>query len=117
PHSDWARHALRINATIDNQVRSLRKRQVVDAFKSGERLGAYWGMWTKPSDYKTPSALTIPDASALALAQTPTRLAELPLATQNRIINYGYGMAERAIRSFYDPMALAPTAFPCPGGV
>jgi len=117
PHSDWARHALRINATIDNQVRSLRKRQVVDAFKSGERLGAYWGMWTKPSEYKTPSSLPIPDDKARELAQTPTRLAELPLATQNRIINYGYGMAERAIRSFYDPMALAPTVFPCPGGV
>jgi NTE family protein len=114
PHSDWARHSLRINATIDNQVRSLRKRQVIEAFKSGDRAGAYWGMWTKPSEYPASSALTIPDDKALELAKTPTRLSKLPIATQNRIINFGYGMAERAIRSFYDPAALAPAAFPCP---
>jgi len=117
PHSDWARHSLRINATIDNQVRSLRKRQVIEAFKSGDHAGAYWGMWTKPSEYTASSVLTIPDDKALELAKTPTRLAKLPIATQNRIINFGYGMAERAIRSFYDPAALAPAAFPCPGGV
>jgi len=74
-------------------------------------------MWTKPSEYTAVSALPIPDDKAEELARTPTRLGELPLATQNRIINYGYGMGERAIRSFYDPAALAPTAFPCPGGV
>jgi hypothetical protein len=36
---------------IDNQVRSLRKRQVIDAFKKGERTGAYWGIRTNVADY------------------------------------------------------------------
>ena len=49
---DWARHALRVNAVIDNQVRSLRKRQVIDAFKAGERTGAYWGIRTDIADYE-----------------------------------------------------------------
>lgn len=118
PKSDWAQHALRINSTIDNQVRSLRKRQVVSAFvdPNDAHSGTYWGMWTKPSDYPV-VALPIDDAKGLELAKTPTRLAELPLATQNRIINFGYGMAERAIRSYFDVNAFKPTAFPCPGGV
>jgi NTE family protein len=118
PKSDWAQHALRINSTIDNQVRSLRKRQVVSAFvdPNDAHSGTYWGMWTKPSDYPV-VALPIDDARGLELAKTPTRLAELPLATQNRIINFGYGMAERAIRSYFDTGAFKPAAFPCPGGV
>jgi NTE family protein len=118
PKSDWAQHALRINSTIDNQVRSLRKRQVVSAFvdPNDAHSGTYWGMWTKPTDYPV-VALPIDDARGLELAKTPTRLAELPLATQNRIINFGYGMAERAIRSYFDTGAFKPAAFPCPGGV
>ena len=119
PRSDWARQSLRINATIDNQVRSLRKRQVVQAFidPKDPHKGAYWGMFTKPSEYPSVSALTMSDETALALAKTPTRLAALPAATQNRIINFGYGMAERAIRSYFDAAAHAPGAFPYPDGV
>ena len=30
PHEDWARHSLRILDTIDNQVRSLRRRQLIE---------------------------------------------------------------------------------------
>ncbi|HEX8617659.1 MAG TPA: patatin-like phospholipase family protein [Thermoanaerobaculia bacterium] len=119
PHSDWPRHALRINATIDNQVRSLRKRQIVSAFldQNDEHSGAYWGMWTTPSDYPVTSKLPIPADRGLDLARTPTRLAAMPPALQNRIINFGYGMAERAIRSYYDKTAFAPDSFPCAGGV
>ena len=43
PKGDWARHALRINDLIDNQVRSLRKRQVISSFTNHERQGAYSG--------------------------------------------------------------------------
>ncbi len=32
-------------------------------------------------------------------------------------INFGYGMAERAIRSYYDPNALAAERFPYPRGI
>jgi len=115
PHADWARHSLRINATIDNQVRSLRKRQIVDAFQSAAdaHVGAYWGMWTKPSDYPV-HALPIDDQRALELAKVPTRLGDLHDVVQERIINLGYGMAERAIRSYYDQGASAPARFPYP---
>ena len=54
---------------------------------------------------------------ALELARTPTRLAKMPNELQNRLINFGYGMAERAIRSYVDDTAFAPSDFPAPGGV
>ncbi len=117
PHSDWARHALRVNGVIDSQVRALRKRQVVSAFQSGMRSGAYWGMWTNPDDYSAPSSLTVPKDRAHALAETPTRLAAMSPPLIDRLINFGYAMAERAIRSYYDPSAFAATRFPYPGGV
>jgi len=117
PHADWARHSLRINSLIDNQVRSLRKRQIVSSFKSKDRLGAYWGMWTDPAEYAAPSRLNLPTETANALARTPTRLASMPDDLQERLINFGYGMAERAIRSYYDPNALAANQFPYPRGI
>jgi NTE family protein len=117
PHSDWVRHSIRINSVIDNQVRSLRKRQIVSAFKSGVRKGAYWGMWTDPAEYPAQSSLSLPGPKARALAETPTRLAEMPADLQERLINFGYGMAERAIRSYLDPNALAAARFPYPRGI
>jgi len=36
PHQDWARHAKRVLDLMDNQVRSLRKRQLIDSYKLPE---------------------------------------------------------------------------------
>lgn len=117
-HRDPLRHTLRVLATTDNQVRALRKRQVVGAFLDKTRQGAYWGMWVEPSDYPVHAPnLPIDDKRADELARTPTRLARMSVELQNRLINFGYGMAERAIRSYYEPGAFEPSAFPCPGGV
>ena len=76
PEEDWAQHALRVLDLIDNQVRSLRKRQVIDAFKRRERQGAYWGIRTNIRDYGLPEdqALSCPFDRTTALATTPTRL-------------------------------------------
>ena len=43
PDHDWGRHLFRVLGVIDNQVRSLRKRQCVEAFKAGERRGRVLG--------------------------------------------------------------------------
>ena len=119
-HSDPLRQTLRFMATTDNQVRALRKRQVVGSFvdQNDAHSGAYWGMWVKPSEYpiQAPS-LPIDNKRAEELARTPTRLAKMSNELQNRLINFGYGMTERAIRSYYDKDAWTPVAFPCPGGV
>jgi len=117
PPGDWARHALRINSLIDNQVRSLRKRQVVSAFVAGVRKGAYWGMFTDPSEYSAATALALPLDPARKLAETPTRLAAMDNELQERLINFGYGMAERALRSYVDTAAFKAAAFPYPRGI
>jgi NTE family protein len=43
PHRDWARHSLRVLDTVDNQVRSLRKRHLIDSYERKDHTGTYWG--------------------------------------------------------------------------
>ena len=112
PHTDWARHALRINEVIDNQVRSLRKRQLIASYKSGQRKGTYWGMRSDIADYPAPHTLPCLSDDTIALAEYPTRLAAVPDATQKRLINWGYAICDAAMRAHVAPESLSPAAFP-----
>jgi NTE family protein len=117
PKSDWARHAYRVLDVIDNQVRSLRKRQVIDSYKSGARKGAYWGIRTNIADYKLLDPLDCPHDRTLALAETPTRLKRLDDDLQERLINWGYAVCDAALRRHVDSGLAKPADFPYPGGV
>ncbi len=114
PKGDWARHSLRINDVIDNQVRSLRVRQVIGAFEASERKGTYWGIRTDIADYGLADALPCPLEKTLALAQTKTRLKRLEPVVQERLINWGYAVCDVAMRKWVEPGATAPTRFPYP---
>jgi NTE family protein len=117
PKGDWARHALRVNEVIDNQVRSLRVRQVIGAFEAKERKGAYWGIRTDIADYGLPDALPCPLEKTLALAQTKTRLKRLDAGVQERLINWGYAVCDAAIRRWVEPNAAKPGGFPYSSGI
>jgi NTE family protein len=116
PKTDWAQHAYRILNLVDNQVRALRKRQVVDSFKSAARKGAYWGIRTDIKDYGLADPLDCPVERTLALAETPTRLKRLDDKLQERLINWGYAVCDAALRKHVDP-TIAKGAFPYTGGV
>jgi NTE family protein len=115
PHADWARHAIRINDIIDNQVRSLRVRQVIAAFDDGHRKGSYWGIRTCIDDYGLANAMPCPEEKTLALANIATRLKRMEDETQERLINWGYAVCDAAMRKHVEPGAAAPRAFPYPG--
>ena len=114
PKSDWARHAYRVLDVIDNQVRALRKRQVINSFKEGKRTGAYWGIRTDIANYQLHNTLPCPLVRTLALAEIPTRLKRLDDATQERLINWGYAVCDGALRKHVDPALAAPLQFPYP---
>lgn len=113
PETDWARHSYRVLNLIDNQVRALRKRQVIDSFKSNARKGAYWGIRTDIADYELPDALDCPLERTTQLANIPTRLKGLDDSAQERLINWGYAVCDAALRAHVDP-ALPKPAFPYP---
>ena len=115
PEHDWPRHALRVNGVIDNQVRDLRKRQVVAGFEAGDRDGAYWGIRSRIGKYGPPAgSLPCPDASTLRLAQTKTRLKEMDSGLQERLINWGYAICDAGMRKWVAPDAPPPAQFPYP---
>jgi NTE family protein len=98
PKSDWARHSYRILNLIDNQVRALRKRQLIDSYIAGDRSGAYWGIRTNIKDYGLGDALDCPVDRTLDLAETPTRLKRLDPTRQKQLINWGYAVCDTALR-------------------
>lgn len=114
PERDWARHAYRVLNLMDNQVRSLRKRQVIDSYKHKLRKGAYWGIRTNIVDYSLPDAMNCPFARTIALANVATRLKALDATLQERIINWGYAVCDTALRKHVDGTMTAPLAFPYP---
>jgi len=114
PKTDWARHAYRILDIVDNQVRSLRKRLLIDSYKSGARNGAYWGIRTNVGDYGLPDTLPCPFDRTTELAETPTRLKRMDDALQERLINWGYAVCDAALRAHVDPALRRADAFPYP---
>src|SRR5262245_56086493 len=117
PKSDWARHAIRINDIIDNQVRSLRARQVVGSFTRRERKGTYWGIRSNIADYGLANALSCPFDRSTELAETKTRLKRLEDEVQERLINWGYAVCDAAMRTHAAAATSPPSGFPYPRGV
>jgi NTE family protein len=111
--TDWGRHVVRVLDVIDNQVRSLRKRQLMDSFDSGTRKGTYWGIRTDIAEYELPDALPAPYERTLQLAEVPTRLERMPPRLQEQLINWGYAVCDAAVRRRVDG-SIQPGAFPYP---
>ena len=114
PKSDWARHAIRINEIIDNQVRSLRKRQLIGSFETKLRAGTYWSVRSDITDYQVPDALPCPPEKTIVLAEIDTRLQRLEPVVQERLINWGYAICDAAMRKWVDATLPAPSGFPYP---
>jgi len=114
PKRDWLRHMLRVLNVVDRQVRSLRKRELIDAYKAGLRSGAYWGIRTDIADYQLPDPLPCPHARTLELAAVPTRLCRLDPTLQDRLINWGYAVCDAALRKHVAPELPRPHDFPYP---
>jgi NTE family protein len=125
PKADWAQHGLRVTGLVDNQVRSLRKRQLIEAYRRGDRAGTYWGIASHFDDYardakaggadlSDPLNLTGFDPSDIAGVKT--RLKAMPADVQERLINWGFAVCDAALRTHFGVKA-GPVKFPYPRGV
>ncbi|WP_422034420.1 patatin-like phospholipase family protein [Reyranella sp.] len=104
PHQDWARHSLRVLDTVDNQVRSLRKRHLIASYKRGEHTGTYWGIRTHYGDYGLATdPLKCLARNPTSLAEVSTRLERMPRDLQNRLMNWGYAICDAAMRAHLKP--------------
>lgn len=121
PKRDWGRHAYRVLELIDNQVRSLRKRQLVGGYVNpdDDHDGAYWGIRSDILHYGLAEGdfLDCPVERTGDLADTPTRLKRVDEERQERLINWGYAICDAAVRKHVDSKIPAPPGFPYPRGV
>jgi NTE family protein len=93
---------------IDNQVRALRKRQIIEAFKSspGEadhRDGVYVGIRSHVADYGLDDAMAADPKITDELAGLPTRLAAISDTQQQKLINWGYTICDTGLRKHVMP--------------
>jgi NTE family protein len=124
PHHDWPRHAVRVLDTVDNQVRSLRKRYLIEAYQRGDHTGAFWGIRTNFADYHLASdPLKCANRDPGPLAAIATRLEKMTPDLQNHLMNWGYAICDAALRRHIDAALQAklgiqitePSRFPFPG--
>jgi NTE family protein len=115
-NNDWISQLRRVLDVTDNQVRALRRRDLIDRLIAGNRLadesklvsdkargrmGAYWGIDTDPAEVKAPGALPCESATIHKLAEIGTRLSDLGEQTSKQLVNWGYAICDRSVRSNY----------------
>ncbi len=111
---DWALQSYRVMNTIDNQVRSLRKRVLISSLASLERYGVYFSIRSDIAGYPAADKLPCSRDRARELADIPTDLAAKDQTTQRRLINWGYAICDAGIRSWVEEGLTPPADFPYP---
>jgi NTE family protein len=114
PPGGFVFQTIRVLNVIDRQVRALRKRLLIDAYQMGLRDGAYWGIRSEMARFKAPDTLECQPAATARLANVPTRLAPMPDLTIDRLVNWGYAVADAGLRTHVVPDAAPPRDFPYP---
>jgi len=111
---NWAGLGKRVIEVVDNQVRALRKRLLMNSFNTGTRLGAFWDIDANIDSFAAPAKLNCPHELTLKLAGLGTDLGEKEASTQDRLINWGYAVCDAAVRTYLDISLAPPTGFPYP---
>ena len=93
----------RVIGIITEQTRSLRKRHLVSDYIKGAMSGAYWGIATHIGDYELeknslPGPLVIDSDITRSLSEIRTRLNRFSAEEQEQLINWGYALADAAMR-------------------
>jgi NTE family protein len=113
----------RAKRTIDivtEQTRALRKRWLIEDLKSGIARGTYWGIATQIGDYKLvennyPPPLINDSDTTRSLRRIRTRLNRFSAEEQERLINWGYALADAAMRRHVLQKGAMPGRLPYPG--
>jgi len=104
---------------VTEQTRALRKRWLINDFKAGITRGTYWGIATDICDYKLeangyPPPLIKDSEYTRALCRIRTRLNRFSDEEQERLINWGYALADAAMRRHVLKKGAKPGHIPFP---
>jgi len=93
----------RVNAVMMEQTRALRRHAVVNEFTTGRRRGAFWGIGTRVGDYGLPGTVANDSPLTASLELIRTRLNQFSAEEQGHLINWGYALADAAMRRWMLP--------------
>jgi NTE family protein len=108
PWHNWIGQLGRVRDILVQQTRALRKRMLMADFKAVPEprySGAYWGIGTQIEDYALETRLCRDTDVTRSLQRVSTRLRALNSTTQEHLINWGYALADAAIRAHVNPHA------------
>jgi NTE family protein len=114
PKGDYFSQLGRVRDILIDQTRALRKRDAIERFESGREVGGYWGIGTDIAKYSAANALATDTLVTAALEAVPTRLAKVSLEQQGQLINWGYALADAALRVRAKLVIPAASALPQP---
>lgn len=100
PPAIWHKQTLRVLDICTEQQRALRKRHLVESFARGEHGGAYWGITTRIGDYGLDDAMTRDSDVTRSLQEMRTRLDRFSDPEQGQLVNWGYALADAALRRY-----------------
>jgi NTE family protein len=133
-YRNWFSQLKRVMHTTDNQVRALRRRDIIGRFLAGAAAdeaglppdspvrergavrGTYWSIVTDPSRYPAPKPIAFDPQRAKELAQIGTWLHFLGERESEDLVNWGYYVSDVALRSHYNPKPAPPIALPVAAG-
>lgn len=113
PLANWVSQLGRVRDILIEQTRALRKRMLVGELAEKRYAGAYWGIHTRIGEYSAAPPLCFDGPTTQSLAKISTRLSALDPCTQERLINWGYALADAAIRTHVDT-SISRGQFPYP---
>ncbi|MCB2188051.1 MAG: patatin-like phospholipase family protein [Deltaproteobacteria bacterium] len=90
----------RVRDILIEQTRAIRKNWLVSDFKAGNKHGAYWGISTEIKDFQDSQALTTDNELTASLEHIATRLGGFKDEEQGHLINWGYALADAALRTY-----------------
>ena len=107
PGSAMVRQVPRIIDILTEQTRALRKRGLVAKYMSREDQldGTYWGITTKISDYQLSDPFTVDTETSKAMGNIPTTLSAMSDDIEGRLVNWGYALADTAMRKHLPELA------------
>jgi NTE family protein len=112
--NDWAAHTNRMINLLCGQISDVRRRQVVQAFKTKVRRGALWAAQIPIAAYGLNDALDCPAERTAELAEMRPSLTRVSEQVKERLINWGYAACDASMRRYYLPAAPPPAGFPYP---
>ncbi len=113
PWRNWPGQLGRVRDILIKQTRALRKRMLIRDLQAKTYEGAYWGINTQIGEYTATPPICTDGTTTQSLARISTRLRAMDNRTQERLINWGYALADAAIRTHVDA-AVTCGRFPYP---